>query len=105
MEDGVKEIHQGQYASCSAEKVVVSSSVIVIGKNAFSGWKSLKQVVFADDSELRSIEACAFEETGLEAFTAPKSLRVISQAAFRRCQSLASVELNEGLKVLGPQCF
>lgn len=41
----------------------------------------------------------------METFVAPKSLRTIGEAAFRHCQSLATVEMNEGLQALGAQCF
>lgn len=35
----------------------------------------------------------------------PGALREISSGAFEQCASLETVEFNEGLQVLGPNCF
>lgn len=44
---------------------------------------------------------CAFEDTMVERFVAPSSLKVIGQGAFDGCKHLKHVELNEGLETLG----
>lgn len=50
---------------------------------------------------LEKIGLFAFYKTGLESFKSPTSLREVAQGAFAECQSLKTVELSEGLEVLG----
>ena len=47
----------------------------------------------------------AFQESGLEGFVAPKSLRQIGRCAFCDCRGLRAVVLNEGLEAIGSSCF
>lgn len=50
VENGTQEICQDKYPCDSAERVIVPACVTTIGKNAFRGWKNLKQIVFTEDS-------------------------------------------------------
>lgn len=63
------------------------------------GCKNLKSVEFSEGLE----EIClgAFLDSGLENVSFPRSLRVLRQAAFAKCERLRTVVLNEGLETLG----
>ena len=61
----------------------------------------LREISFAKDSVLRHVGMGAFERSGLESFSAPKSLRVIGSGTFYRCDRLHIVKLNDGLMRLG----
>ena len=50
---------------------------------------------------LEAIKVNAFRESGLEEFTAPPSLKTISQGVFYKCDKLRRAVLNEGLEALG----
>ena len=81
-------------------EITIPDSVTEIADSAFSGCSDLRSVTFGKHSRLEKIGQNAFAHTGLEVFTAPPSLRTISQAAFYECGSLKLVILNEGLEVL-----
>ena len=50
---------------------------------------------------LEHIGVKCFSESGLEKVTLPKSTRTVAVRAFKGCEQLRHVELNEGLEVLG----
>ena len=50
---------------------------------------------------LEKIGLYAFYRTGIENLRLPASLRTIAQGAFAECWHLRTVELGEGLEVLG----
>ena len=52
-------------------------------------------------SALAEICECAFEGSGLQQFRAPGALRRIGGGAFRKCEQLVGVRLNNGLGQLG----
>ena len=71
----------------------------IIGKGEFSDCSSLHRIDLPNCVE--EIGLNAFRNSGIQYFTAPKSLKIIHQGAFYLCCSLCSVILNEGLEVLG----
>lgn len=73
---------------------------MTIEKSAFRGCRSLKHVVFPDDSVLESIEDECFVASEIEEFLAPPSLKRIGASAFSECKRLRKVVLNEGLDEL-----
>ena len=66
--------------------------------------KYLKQVTFAGDG-LEVIDERAFDDSGLESFTAPPSLKKIGYMAFGRCSSLREFKLNKCIQELSRLCF
>ena len=69
--------------------------------SAFCDCESLETVSFAKGSRLETIGCCAFCNTRLKTFTAPRSLRYVFPAAFADCGLLRRVTLNAGLEMLG----
>ena len=65
----------------------------------FNQCKDLKKVAFSE--ALEKIGLYAFYRTGIENLRIPASLRTIAQGAFAECWHLRTVELGEGLEVLG----
>lgn len=71
----------------SAEKLVVSSGIEVIGEECFRDQQSLREVVLPET--LTTIEKAAFSGCGeLSRINFPESLVSVSQNAFRRCPKL-----------------
>ena len=60
----------------------IPASVQSIGKDAFSGCRSLQRVTFAEGSQLREIGNCAFYKTGLTEVQIPVSVQSIGEGAF-----------------------
>lgn len=87
--------------------VTIPASVTMIGGAAFAGCSNLSSVVFAKDSELRTIGKYAFYETALESVVIPASVTAIRKAAFRYCYNLSSVIFagNQKLKEIGEWAF
>lgn len=80
--------------------MVIPRSVVTIGRSAFRGCKSLKRVLFPNDSALETIEGECLRESRIEEFLAPPSLKRIEVSVFSQCYSLKKVVLNEGLETL-----
>ena len=85
--------------------MTIPQSVRVIETDAFRGWASLRKVVFHANSQLEKIGLRAFQDSGLEQFSAPANLREIASDAFCRCKQLKQVTLKEGLTHLTWECF
>eukprot|EP00980_Cylindrotheca_fusiformis_P024463 scaffold11930_cov76-Cylindrotheca_fusiformis.AAC.2 len=73
--------HQG------LEEVILSSSVQVIGKEAFSHCKKIKSIL---------CQGLEKEEVGI-----PSNVKVIDRLAFIGCKLLKNLVLNEGLEEIG----
>ena len=86
----------------SVKKVVIKGQITAIGKNAFYGYKSLKNAVI--DSDLTEIHEAAFYYSGLESINLPKSLRSISANAFSGTK-LTKIVLPEKLATLEGAAF
>ena len=103
--DGTTTVSRTNVTDRDAERVVIPDSVTTIRDGAFQGMKSLTVVVFQGESALEKIGVNAFQGTSLASFVAPISLRSVAQGAFSQCKMLKQVQLNEGLKTLGPNEF
>lgn len=109
-------------------KVTLADSIEALGRNAFSGCTSLKEVVTGKSSKLISLDdSCFMNCTSLEKFDLPAALRglgnaafygcklkevvipdgmtTISSAAFYNCASLEKVTLPESLTIIGQSVF
>lgn len=124
----VTEIAPEAYKGKSLLSVVIPSSIIEIGRQAFYG-TSLTTITFSAESLLTTIgqEAFAYSNdftgislpeglisigegafkgcTGLTSVVLPSSTRSLSNDAFKGCTSLASVTLNNGLLSIGDYGF
>lgn len=78
---------------------------LVIGEQAFFDCKNLRQVIFDPGSAVTEIQSNAFCYSNLKSFTAPPSLRMIGDVAFRECGNLKKFELNDDIQRLGWLCL
>ena len=66
------------------EKVVLPSTITLIGQSAFSGCKSLKEINIP--KSMTSIGVLAFQGcTNLKTFSMPDSVKTIGKEAFKNC--------------------
>ena len=83
--------------------VTIPSTVINIGENAFMGCfigeSGLREVIFPDNSKLKSIGKYAFSGCNLlETISIPNSVTTIGEGAFYTCEKLSSaIHIPEGV--------
>lgn len=91
-----------KYHGCEAE-VTIPDKVVRIGNNAFSGCKSLVNVIIPDN--VIGIGYYAFKDcTGLTKITIPDNLADICEGAFYNCNSLINITIPDGT-VIGSYAF
>eukprot|EP00980_Cylindrotheca_fusiformis_P021880 scaffold8729_cov51-Cylindrotheca_fusiformis.AAC.1 len=73
------------------EEVILSSSVQVIGKEAFCWCRKMRSILY---------QGLEKEEAGI-----PSTVKVIGDSAFLGCRLLARLVLNEGLERIGKNAF
>ena len=105
--EGLEVTGRGWFRDSDIEKVVVSSSVTVLGDLLFMGCKNLREVVFEPDSHLRCLKSMCFAKCGLKEIVIPKSVRVIGDGAFYDSQDFSSLRFEDGsqLSQIGMQAF
>ena len=105
LKEGTKCISGGAfYNEENLVGIVMPSSLIAIGEEAFSGCTNLKSVSFGENVE--EIGGGAFEEcTSLESITIPEKVKEISDYCFSECTALKSVEFPNNLEVISGGAF
>ena len=88
------------YDNDGIEYIEIPASVTEIGRQAFDNTDKLKQVTFAENSNLKTIELYAFwYSSGLENITIPASVTNVGLGVFSQCANLESVTFAEGSKL------
>lgn len=103
--NGKNTIKKGDFTEDNIEQIIVPHSVYEIEAEAFANWKSLRQIIFTEDSLLLKIGANAFHNSGVESFTAPCNLKVIEKGAFSGCENMKTVDLGSKLEIIEDNCF
>ena len=95
----------GVFEGCeNLQSIEIPESVTYIGSNAFYGCKSLKTVTLNEG--LTIIRGSAFRNcTSLKEITMPQSVTSIGSNAFRGCSSLKKVVLTENISVIESSTF
>jgi hypothetical protein len=81
------------------DTVKIESSIERICEGCFMSCKSVKSVVFEENSQLSRLEALAFSERGLTSIHLPASVTVIGEYCFSRCGSLVSITFESGSRL------
>ena len=99
-------IHSEQYRGGDYEHVFIPKGVKKISRDAFANCKSLREVTFEEESELKIIEDYAFSGCGrLAKIGLPSALKSIGSFAFYGCYDLKDVRLQNCLEKIGCSCF
>lgn len=94
------------FAGFDIEELFIGESVECIGEEAFKTCKQLKTVVFADASQLKTIDKRAFYQCyKLEEVILPMPLKDIGIDAFRYCNALKTLSFPESLTSIGWYAF
>lgn len=89
--------------------IVIPNYIQEIGAYAFAG-SNLKNITFEDEdgkkSKLTSISVSAFDNcVSLENVVFPESLKIIEEAAFRKCKSITDVSIPDTVTSIGISAF
>lgn len=95
------------FARCDLEIVNIPSFIKIIGAHAFESNKTIKKVIFPENSELVSIKKLAFFFSSIESIKIPSNVKKISENSFSNCSNLKKVEIanNSELKVIKNSAF
>ena len=89
-------------AGCVA--TIIPSSVHIIGKNAFSGCMSLKQIIIPEG--VQTLESCSFDDcANLKDLSLPQSLQTIHGRAFFGCIALDSLYIPREVSKIEKEAF
>ncbi len=107
MYNGEQVIEISEYAlRCGAfKKVFIPSTVSKIGRMAFSYCSAITEMIFAENSQLSTIAAHAFYNSGLVSIVLPEGVTTLEEAAFHSCSSLQEITLPSTLKAIGDNAF
>ena len=88
------------------ETVEIPKSVESIGFDAFRSCENLKEVRFAEGSELKKIDESAFDGcVSLEEITLPLKLQRVESFAFHRCTGFATITFPESIEYVDNYCM
>ena len=88
------------------EEVTIGKNVTTIGSKAFNNCKALKKVNFSDSGNLKEINAQVFfNNVALTSIELPDGLEIIGNRAFVGATALESVNIPDSVSVVGRQCF
>ena len=88
----------------TGDQITLPNTIQTIGKDAFSGNKSLVKVIIPDS--VRDIDFAAFEDcTNLIQVVVPESVRTIGSSAFSGCDSLQYVNIPANCDSIGSGAF
>ena len=103
---GCRSMGDGVFESCrSLSRVTIADDVATIPEGTFSGCSSLDEIVFGEDTSLRTIEAQAFAGTAFTAFTIPEGVTTVDATAFSGCTVLQTVGIPSTLRDMGERPF
>ncbi len=103
---GIKAIGKETFWGCTAlERLTLPQTVQTLGVNAFYNTPNLKEIVFAEPSQLKTISENAFQKCGIEQFTLPESVVRIDRQAFHGCDVLQEVNLPKNTTSVDPEAF
>lgn len=94
--EGLEEVGEHWFANSDIERLVVPSSVKVLGAYAFNCCSHLREVVFNPGSCLETIGDECFFFCAFTRITIPKSVQDIRMRAFMNCRNLIFVCFEEG---------
>lgn len=99
--DSVKEIYNKSFINNTIiEKIEINEALVKIGKSAFANCKNLKEIIFKNSMNLRSIEDEAFYGCNkLIEVNVPEGVLTIGNLAFAKCSALQSITLPKSLQI------
>lgn len=88
---------------CKGQTLYIPENIESIGVNCFENTTGFNQVKFP--TNLKYINDYAFCNTQITELDIPGSVKIVTRGAFRFCDKLKTVKLNEGIEELEAACF
>lgn len=87
------------------DNIVVLSTKAMLGGRLLRDLRELSEVVIPEGTE--KIESFWFRQSSVKSIVIPKSVEVIEQGAFRKCENLkrVSFQARSRLEKIGVECF
>lgn len=86
--------------------LTIGSGVTSIGQNGFSNNANLTTVIFAENSQLKSLGVASFQNCSkLESIAIPNGVTMISAQTFQNCNALSSVTISPDTTYIGSSAF
>ena len=101
--EGIEEIASAAFRHCNMSAITIPTSVVRIGKGAFSSCDFLESVVIPEG--VTSIEDNAFSGSKIHTITLPNSVTSIKKEAFKSCVFLDTIVLPNALQSIGEGAF
>ncbi len=101
----IKTIDNYSFSGCTGlSELKMPKSVTIIGCNAFSDCKNIRDIYFNEGT--KTIDAHAFSKCdALENINLPKSLRVIGSHAFDGCKKITEIYIPDAVREIGRYSF
>lgn len=93
------------YGCKGLTSITLPKTVTTIGASAFSGCTALEKVTFAENADIKSIGANAFEFSGIKSISIPEGVTTIGKEAFSTCDVLTEVTLPSTLASMSGEAF
>lgn len=93
------------YGCKGLKSIALPKSVTTIGASAFSGCTALEAVTFAENADITTIGANAFEFSGIKSISIPEGVTTIGKEAFSTCDVLTEVTLPSSLTSMSGEAF
>ena len=87
---------KGVFQNSGLQRVILPSTLRVLGDGTFCYCSKLKSVTFAEGSKLEKIGSGCFQNSGLEEITLPKALTDVDYCAFDGCRNLRTIYVEDG---------
>ena len=85
-------IGESMFNKAKIKNIIIPKNVSIIGSNAFRGCINMTNIIFEQNSQLRTISESAFREcTALTFIDIPANVEIIESEAFSKCESLSNV--------------
>ena len=104
---GVTSIDECAFDGCTnLVEIAIPSTVEYIGDGAFGRCEKLKDVIVETGSNLVSLGRGAFSRCkNLQSINLPDGMQIIGASAFDGCESLEGIEIPFGIKTIGADSF
>ena len=89
--------------STGIKSAAVYGEVTAVGDYCFSYLSNMRQIALPDT--VRSLDAYAFDSSGLTGITMPAALESIGERCFQYCSSLAEIEYNDRISSIGKTAY
>jgi len=96
--EGLEKINGGAFFDSGLTKLIIPSTVKIIGAVSFDSCTHLKELSFKDSIQLKKIGSEAFSGCwGLKHIVIPDSVEILGEAAFANCGGLESIVIGRGV--------